>query len=371
MPRTRQFPISVLFVSATSNKVGGGQISLLELLGALDRERFAPRAAVGGTGELADAFAALNVPVTLIDMPSLRPRNIVRYVRSIQRLARLARSERVDVIHSNDPRAHLYTGPAAWWARVPAVFHYRVSYSDGVYDRFVPMMCSKLVAVSRSVANRFRGASGKVEVIENGVDMNCFHAGAQGDGLPADVRSHAPLIGTIGRLERAKGIHDFIEAISILKKSHPGIGAVIVGRDTNGEGKQLVELCARLEVTDNVVFVDASDDIASLLAALDVYVLLSDNEGLNRSIIEAMSCETAVVATAVGGNSEVIADNDVGRLVPYEDPAAAAAAIDELVGNPELRSAMGREARNRIAARFSLARHKERMEALFASLAGG
>lgn len=124
-------------------------------------------------------------------------------------------------------------------------------------------------------------------------------------------------------------------------------------------------------MAENVVFQDTSDDIASLLAALDVYVLLSDNEGLSRTIIEAMSCETPVVATEVGGNPEIIDGPAVGRLVPYDDPAAAAAAIGELVGDPELRSEMGKQARRRIAARFTLARHKERMETLFTSLARG
>lgn len=371
MSGTSQTPVSVLFVSATADQVGGGQVSLLELLGVLDRERYAPIAVVSSAGEMANALTALGVRTTIVKMPKLRPWSVARAIDSMMRIARLARTEGIDVIHSNDPRAHLYAGPAAWWAGVPSVFHYRVSYSDGLYDRLVPRLCSKLVAVSRSVADRFPGFAGKVEVIENGVDMERFRAGAEGAGLPVRLRDYKPLVGTVGRLERAKGIHTFVECVAILKQDHPEIGAVIVGRDGNGERAKLVDLCARLDVADNIVFQDTCDDIASLLAALDVYVLLSDNEGLNRTIIEAMSCETPVVATEVGGNPEIIDGPAVGRLVPFDDPPAAAAAIGELVGSPELRSETGTQARERIAARFSLARHKERMEALFASMARG
>lgn len=371
MSGTRPAPVSVLFVSATADKSGGGQVSLLKLLGVLDRERYAPTAVVSSAGEMAGALTALGVQTTIVEMPKLRPWSAAEAIGSMLRIARLARTEGVDLIHSNDPRAHLYAGPAAWWAGVPSVFHYRVSYSDGLYDRLVPRLCSKLVAVSRSVADRFPGFVGKVEVIENGVDMERFRAGAEGGGLPARLRGYKPLVGTIGRLERAKGIRTFIECVAVLKQDHPEIGAVIVGKEGNGEKKELVDLCARLDVADNIVFQDTSEDIASLLAALDVYVLLSDNEGLNRTIIEAMSCATPVVATEVGGNPEIIDGPAVGRLVPYDDPAAAAAAIGELVGNPELRSEMGKRARDRIAQRFSLARHKERMETLFTSLARG
>jgi glycosyltransferase involved in cell wall biosynthesis len=375
--RHKLAPVSVLFVSSTANQVGGGQVSLLELLGVLDRGRYAPIAVVSSAGEMATALTDLGVPTRLVEMPKLRPWSVAKAIGSMLRIARLARTEGIELIHSNDPRAHLYAGPAAWWAGIPSVFHYRVSYSDGLYDRLVPRLCSKLVAVSHSVADRFPGFAGKVEVIENGVDIERFHAGAEGGRWAPRRGGCKPLLGTIGRLEKAKGIHTFIECVALLKQDHPEIVAVIVGKDERGngegeedwKGKELIDLCARLQVADNVVFQDTSDDIPSLLAALDVYVLLSDNEGLNRTIIEAMSCATPVVATEVGGNPEIIDGPAVGRLVPYDDPAAAAAAIGELVGNPELRSEMGKRARCRIAARFSLARHKERMEALFTSLA--
>jgi hypothetical protein len=182
MPGTRQAPVSVLFVSATADKVGGGQVSLLELLGVLDRERYAPIAVVSSDGEMAGALSALGVQTTIVEMPKLGPWSLAKAIGSMLRIARLARTEDIGLIHSNDPRAHVYAGPAAWWAGVPSVFHYRVSYSDGLYDRLVPRLCSKLVAVSSSVADRFPGFAGKVEVIENGVDMERFHAGAEGGG---------------------------------------------------------------------------------------------------------------------------------------------------------------------------------------------
>jgi glycosyltransferase involved in cell wall biosynthesis len=83
-----------------------------------------------------------------------------------------------------------------------------------------------------------------------------------------------------------------------------------------------------------------------------------------------MACGTPVVATRVGGNTDVIDSPRLGRLVGWNDAEGAGAAIGELLSDPDLRRAIGRAGRDRILANFTLAAQARRMENLFASLAG-
>ncbi|RTK97246.1 MAG: glycosyltransferase, partial [Lysobacterales bacterium] len=105
------------------------------------------------------------------------------------------------------------------------------------------------------------------------------------------------------------------------------------------------------------------DDVPALLAALDVFVLPSQAEGVSNTILEAMACARPVVATAVGANAELLVDGETGRLVPARDPAAMADALAAYAASPALRAAHGAAGRARIEAQFSL-------EAMVARYAG-
>jgi glycosyltransferase involved in cell wall biosynthesis len=93
--------------------------------------------------------------------------------------------------------------------------------------------------------------------------------------------------------------------------------------------------------------------VAEILNALDVYVLASESEGMSNTILEAMACGLPVVATAVGGNVELV-DRAGGLLVPPYNPKSLADAVILLLGAPARRETMGRLARRRVEEHFSL-----------------
>jgi glycosyltransferase involved in cell wall biosynthesis len=95
-------------------------------------------------------------------------------------------------------------------------------------------------------------------------------------------------------------------------------------------------------------------DVPALLPALDVFVLPSRAEGISNTILEAMACGVPVIATAVGGNVELVAAGETGMLVPADDPPALAAALLALGGDRALRERLGAAARTRAVAQFSL-----------------
>jgi len=149
-------------------------------------------------------------------------------------------------------------------------------------------------------------------------------------GLPLDV----PLILSVARLTPVKGVQVMIEAI----QGVPGAQFVVVG-----DGPQQGELTAAAASTGRVTFVGAQphERVLMYMRAADVYVLSSFTEGLSHTLLEAIAVGTPVVATAVGGNPEVITDGVEGLLIPPGDPAALAAAVRRILSDPALAAQMG------------------------------
>ncbi len=106
----------------------------------------------------------------------------------------------------------------------------------------------------------------------------------------------------------------------------------------------------------------------AILAMLDVVVLPSRTEGMSNALLEAMAMARPVVATAVGGNVDVVRDRATGRLVPPGDPSSLAGALLELLAHPTAAEALGRSARAWVAESLSLERMLKRYENLYRSL---
>ena len=139
-----------------------------------------------------------------------------------------------------------------------------------------------------------------------------------------------------------------------------------------GEGSLKTEMQALAEtlgISYAVRWLGFSRNMPGLLAAIDVYVQSSINEGLSLSILEAMAAEKAVVATSVGGTKEVIADGETGFLVPPGSSAALAAAVIATLDDPQRRAAVSRAAKAYVEAEFDFRRMVDRYEALYASVA--
>jgi len=158
----------------------------------------------------------------------------------------------------------------------------------------------------------------------------------------------------VARLLRDKGIQEFIDAAEIVKQSNPSVKFLLVGDVDDGNPtslntKQLVEL----KNSQNVEWLGARHDIAELLAASHIACLPSYREGLPKSLIEAAAVGRAIVATDVPGCREVVTHLMNGLLVPPRDSKALAAALLVLINDPELRSKMGRENRNKAETEFA------------------
>jgi len=177
---------------------------------------------------------------------------------------------------------------------------------------------------------------------------------------------------TVARLSPQKGLLDFVDAVQLMAAALPNLRAVVIG---DGELRTRIEQeIGSRGLQRNLFLAGArpSAQIAEWLAACDLFILPSHYEGGPAiALMEALACGCAAVATSVGGVEELVISESLGRLVPARDAKALAAAAVELLQDPDAREAMGRVARERVAAEFSIANTVRRTDDVLNDAAGG
>ena len=227
-------------------------------------------------------------------------------------------------------------------------------------------------AMKRDVQALYGVAPERVRVIHNGIDPEEYQprlapATLRGLGVDSDV----PIVLFVGRITRQKGILHLVRAIRHLE---PGAQVVLCAGapDTPEIGAEMTALVqeARRDARVEIVWLPEmlpKEDVIALYTHAAVFVCPSVYEPFGIINLEAMACETPVVASAVGGIPEIVVPGETGVLIPLEaaggespeprDPEgfsrALAAAVNELMAAPERRAAMGRAARARVLAQFS------------------
>jgi glycosyltransferase involved in cell wall biosynthesis len=129
--------------------------------------------------------------------------------------------------------------------------------------------------------------------------------------------------------------------------------------------QRLTHKVAALGLQDCVMFTGLRDDVAALLPGLDMYVCSSDYEGISLSVLEAMAAARAVIATAVGGNPEIIQHQKTGFLIDKGNRQALTSAMVELAGNAARRCALAQHARRAVETQYSLARMVQDYDQLY------
>ena len=216
----------------------------------------------------------------------------------------------------------------------------------------------RIAMVGQRVHQRFVAdglvAADRASTVLNGIPVNRFTtspaskvAARQVLGVP----TNATLIGCVGRLVPLKNHRRMIDVFAELSIEHPGLHLAIVG---DGECRNaLRDQIAAMGLQDGVTLFGHHPNVSQVLPAFDIFALPSQTEGLSIALLEACASELAIVATAVGGNPEIIQDGQTGLLVPVDDNRALARAIRNLLNDPPLRQALGQRAREWVSANAS------------------
>jgi glycosyltransferase involved in cell wall biosynthesis len=297
-----------------------------------------------------------------------------------RRLARLLRAEGADLLHTHTMfSGNVLARLAARAARVPPLAH---MHTEGYFrsgtlarraqralDNATARLCARIVAVSESTRAALEEQGyprDRLVVVRNGIDLPApEERGLREElGVPGD----AFLVACIGRLSPYKGQLELLEAL----ERAPGVHAVLIGLDhqTGGAYRERLEADAhRLGVNGRVRFAGYRPGAAALLADCDALALPSWIEGLPLVALEAMARRKPVVATAVGGTPELVADGETGLLVPPRDVGALAAALSALAADRARAARMGEAGHERVAREFSARAMADRILEIYDELA--
>jgi glycosyltransferase involved in cell wall biosynthesis len=297
---------------------------------------------------------------------------------SARRLAKVFDERSVDVVHAHKGIAHSIALFATYFSRTrPVIVVNRgVSFPLDAFNRIkyhVRMDAAVTVCedIKKVIVASGRLPPEKVNVIYAGVDLARFDP-AKTDG--ARVRREwgaAPgesLLVQVGAREW-KGWKDLIRAAALLAADFPKLKTVVVACEDDAKKAEVSAFAREAGIADRVLTIGFRSDMPDVLAAADIVADLSyEGLGITGTLREAMALGKPVIASAAGGNPELVVDGESGLLVPPRDPAATAAAVRRLLTEPVLATRLGRGGRARVESGFSSEVRLDRIEALYARL---
>jgi len=375
-------PRTVVFVIAAMI-TGGTQTHLLEVFRFIDRNRFRPVLFVlRDHGNLLAAAREAGVETRTFSM-SGSLRNLGDLF-GLARIARAMRELRPEVVHGYLLRGNFYAAAAGRLAGVPLVItskrglHKPAGVAERLAVQISGRLCDAMTGNSQQVLEFTREVEGRFRapmvMIPSGIDTNRFDPDSvradAGTKLRAELGiGDAPVVGTAITFRPRKGFRMLFEAMAEVRRSTPDAQLLIAG--ASEMPAEPAALADALGLTGSIHLLGRRSDMPEVLAAMDVFVLPSESEGMSNAILEAMSMRLPVVATSVGGAPEVISEGVNGFLVEYPDSQALASKVAGLLGSQELRRCTGSAARERVVAHYSAAGMVRQIENLYVNLRNG
>jgi glycosyltransferase involved in cell wall biosynthesis len=365
----------VLQVSS-ARAFGGGERHLADLSRSLAERGHEVYAAIEPGSPLREPLLAALPPNNIYEL-SLRK---LHDARGALKLSRFARANRVDIIHAHVARDYVPAFFAGAARRAPGprlVITRHVLFPLSSFNRLVLSKAARVIAVSDAVARSLRvqkiSEPEKIRVVTNGVDLRRFEearAAFEREEAERGTTRTRLRVGIVGELSEVKNQEDFVRAASLLADEFAGrVEFLIVGDELASSGVYgawLEKLIARHQLTDSVRLVRRCEDVAPLIASLDVLVSASRSEAFGMVMAEAAACGVPVVATATEGAREIVADGATGWIVPIGDVRSLASAVALMFRYEELRLRLGSRAREIARTRFSLERMVSETERVYA-----
>jgi glycosyltransferase involved in cell wall biosynthesis len=348
--------LRVMFVQ-TDMRVGGAEMITANIIGRLDRRRFAPElCCLKERGELGESLSE-EIPVH---------HNLLagKYdLRVWPRLVKLLRTRKIDAVITVGAGDKMFWGRlAARRVGVPVVLSalHSTGWPDGVgrLNRMLTPITDAFIAVAEShgqfLAKNLKIPRERVVAISNGVDTTRFAPLPDVTSIRHElgIGPTDPVVGIVAALRPEKNHELFLEMASRVVRQLPTARFLVIG---DGSCRDLIQQRSReLGVADNLLMLGSRNDIPRLLAAMDVFALTSHIEANPVSILEAMSVGRPVVATNVGSIHEAVADGRTGFLVAPGDADRFADRVLQLLREPLVCGSMGAAARQAVVDGWSI-----------------
>ena len=359
----------ILYIITRAER-GGAQMHLLNLASAM-REDFDVAVATGEEGYLTEECREKGIAVHVL--PHLQ-RQVwpISDLWALWEIKKLIERIEPDLMHAHTFKAGFLGRLASYMAGVPSVYTMH-SWLFGTpalprvwgllgppCERLGARWCNRVITVSEagaSLARKHRVAPpAKIVTIHNGIRDCPERAMAGRDRSPVVV----PVIIMVARFTEVKEHDVLLRAFASIPA---GPRLRLIGEGPLRENSE--KLARELGVSDRVEFLGDREDVASLLASSDLFVLVTKFEMFSLSILEAMRAGLPVIASDVGGNGEAIENGKSGFLVPGGSVTALAEALSLVLDDADLRLCLGRAARQRFTERFLFAYQEQNTRSVY------
>jgi len=353
---------------------GGAETQLVNLVTSLKKRGWEVRVVSmlspqAFTEELKEA----GIPILTLNM-----RRGVADPRAVFRLVKILREWKPDIVHSHMVHANLLARVVRIFCKIPVLISTAHSINEGgrwreVAYRLTDPLADLTTNVSRAAVERYirvgAAPKNKIRFMPNGIDTTKFKPNkAAGQRLRNELGVVNYFVWlAVGRFEEAKDYPNMLRAFSMIVSKKTDVVLLLVGQGSLME--EVKKIASELNLEDKVQFLGVRRDVPDLMNAADAYVMSSAWEGMPMVLLEAGACGLPVVATDVGGNSEVVLNGKTGFIVPPRNPETLAQAMEKMMALPkEKRLEMGKAGRAYIEANYSLEHVVDQWEALYMEL---
>jgi L-malate glycosyltransferase len=369
-PHTR-LPLHVCYV-IDSLSHAGTELQLLSLIRSLDRSVIEPSLVLlNGQSPESRSLEPLDCPILRLGLRSFK--KVPATLRAAARLRRFWKREQIDVVQTYFLDSTYFGVLMARALGIRRVVRVRnnlghwLTPTHRVLGRVIGRLTHATITNSDAGRDALRAAektdAANIAVLENGIDLARF------ESMPLPRRSGTVTIGAMANLRPVKGLGVAIRAVGRLLSENNGRTRLLIA----GEGEQRFELetlIANNEIGDDVRLLGRIRNVTAFITGLDIAVVPSHAEGMSNSLLEFMAAGRPIVATAVGGNSQLIGNNERGLLVPPGDPQAMAEAIMRLINDESLAANLGAAAREYVCRKFSREKMSKRFEEFYLRMCG-
>jgi glycosyltransferase involved in cell wall biosynthesis len=357
LPKELERKRNILYLTYSSN-IGGLEKMVLDLACRINQGAYAVTlCSFEREGTLTAEFNRNHIPTINIDKKHLID------IKLLINLMSIVKQKGIGIVHTHDATPWLYGALLKIIRPGIKLVHTEHSNIPGASKRLklleylLSRVSNVVVADSQAVANfltdKVKIGRGNLKIVYNGIDVNKFVKERKNPepGLMSED-NNVIRIGITARLVPVKDHATLLRAFKLVVNEIRNAELWVIG---DGElAEELKKLTRDLEIEKQVKYLGKRDDVHELLSSLEIFVLSSKSEGLSLAILEAMASALPVVATAVGGNPEIIVQEETGLLVPPGNPEKMAQAILQLLNDKNKTRLMGQRGCERVRRKFNV-----------------
>lgn len=360
----KKYKIKILFLDHTPF-VGGAQISLIQHLEEINRDKFDIIVGCSSNAEelgLTKQYDKLNIKYYFVSfghLKSFNPFVFFKLIKSVREVRKIIKKEKADLVFGNTIRSDIVGGLAVLFSKVKIVWFIQDYTFPKFLFNFLKFIPEKILYVSKSIADYYSvqiNDKNKViyiwrnfykrtaKITEDQIQLKRQEWGASNNTVA---------IGYIGRLVHWKGPQVLIEAVDLLiKQGIKNIKCVIIGsgkgQKTNNE-QDLKEMVRNRKLENYIIFTGHQKDIPLYMFSLDIFCLTSiEPEPFSSVVIEAMMAKIPVIGTNIGGTPEIVKNKKTGLLVKPNNAYELSQSIKKFIDKELLRKEITKRAYNHV-----------------------